>query len=54
MQVTGGNSIEWLDFAFSTENAPLKDDKEFIGLEFIQNEQVHEKWKSFWLQTGNA
>ena len=54
LEVTGGNSIAWLDFAFSKENAPLKDDKELSGLEFIKDAQVQEKWKSFWPQTGNA
>jgi len=54
LKVTGGNSIEWLDFEFSKENVPLKDDKEFLGLEFIKEAQVQEKWKSFWAQTGNS
>lgn len=35
LNVTGGRSIEWLDFDFSKENAPLRDDREFLGLEFI-------------------
>lgn len=54
LKVVGGDSVEWLDFGFSKENEPLKDDKEFLGLEFIQDEQVQEKWKSFWAQTGNS
>jgi hypothetical protein len=54
LKETGGNSIEWFDFGFSKENAPLRDDKELLGLEFIEDEQVREKWKSFWPQTGNA
>ncbi|MCX6831815.1 MAG: hypothetical protein NT028_06710 [candidate division Zixibacteria bacterium] len=54
LNVTGGNSIEWLDFGFSEENAPLRDDKEFLGLEFIEDERVQERWKLFWAQTGNA
>ncbi len=54
LKVTGGNSIEWLDFGFSKRDAPRRDDKEFLGLEFIEDEQVQEKWKSFWPQTGNA
>jgi hypothetical protein len=53
LNVTGGNSIEWLDFDFSPKNVPLKDDKEFIGLEFINDAQVQEKWKLFWAQKGN-
>lgn len=54
LNVTGGNSVEWLDFDFSKENAPLRDDKEFLGLEFIRDEHVQQKWKSFWAQTGNS
>lgn len=51
-EVVGGRDIEWLDFGFSQENAPLQDDREFVGLEFIQDTQ--DRWKSFWPQTGNA
>ena len=40
LEVTGGNSIEWLDFGFSKENVPLKDDKEFLGLEFIKDTNI--------------
>lgn len=54
LKVTGGNSVAWLDFEFSKENAPLRDDKEISGLEFIKDAQVLEKWKLFWPQTGNA
>jgi hypothetical protein len=54
LDVTGGNSIEWLDFGFSKKNAPLRDDKELSGLEFIEDEHVQERWKSFWAQAGNA
>jgi len=52
--VVGGQAVEWLDFAFSPKNAPLQDDRELVGLEFIQDVRVQEKWKSFWPQTGNA
>ena len=54
ISIIGGQDIEWLDFEFSQANAPLKDDREFTGLEFIKDTQVREKWKSFWPQTGNA
>jgi hypothetical protein len=54
LSLTGGISIEWLDFNFSEENAPLRDDRELLGFEFINDTQVQEKWKSFWPQTGNA
>jgi len=53
-EVVGGRDVEWLDFGFSQENVPLRDDREFVGLEFIQDTQVQERWKSFWPQTGNA
>lgn len=53
-EVAGGQRVEWLDFGFSQENAPLRDDREFVGLEFIQDAQVQDKWRSFWPQTGNA
>jgi hypothetical protein len=53
LSLTGGISIEWLDFNFSEENASLCDDRELLGLEFIHDTQVQEKWKSFWPQTGN-
>ena len=41
-RVTGGNSIDWIDFPFSTKNAPLEDDKEYIGIDFIQNDKVQQ------------
>lgn len=53
LEITNGNAINWLDFKFSQENKPLKDDKEFLGLEFIQDNEVQNKWKNFWPQTGN-
>ncbi len=54
MDVMGGQDVEWLDFEFSQENAPLRDDREFVGLEFIPDTTVQKKWKSFWPQTGNS
>jgi hypothetical protein len=54
IRAIGGQSIEWLDSKFSQKRAPLEDDKEFVGLEFIQDAPVQDKWKSFWPQTGNA
>jgi len=54
LKVTGGNTIEWLDFKFSPKIVALKNDREFIGLEFIKDMQVQEKWKSFWAQHGNS
>jgi len=54
LEITGGNSLEWLDIDFSKKNEPLRDDKEFLGVEFSQNANVQESWKSFWPQTGNS
>ncbi|MBN2007060.1 MAG: hypothetical protein JXA21_27160 [Anaerolineae bacterium] len=54
IDVVGAQGVEWLDFNFSPKNAPLQDDKERVGLEFIEDAQIQEKWKSFWPQTGNA
>lgn len=54
IEVVGGRWVEWLDFGFSQKNAPLQDDREFVGLEFIRDAQVQERWKSFWPQTGNV
>uniref|UniRef100_UPI004055A896 hypothetical protein n=1 Tax=Candidatus Electronema sp. TaxID=2698783 RepID=UPI004055A896 len=53
-EAIGGQRVEWLDFKSSPVNEPLKDDREFIGLEFIQDIQVQKKWKEFWPQTGNT
>ena len=54
LQLTGGSSLRWLDFGFSKENAPLRDDQEFLGIEFIPDPEVQNRWKSFWPQTGNS
>jgi len=53
-EVVGGQGVEWLDFCFSQKNAPLQDDSEFVGLKFIEDAQVQDKWRSFWPRTGNA
>ncbi len=54
LKITGGESIQWLDFGFSPENVPLKDDREIVGLEFIESAPVLKTWEAFWPQTGNA
>jgi hypothetical protein len=54
LEITGGKSLEWLDINFSNINKPLKDDKEFIGIEFINDSRVQKNWKLFWPQTGNS
>jgi len=54
MDCIGGQAVEWLDFEFSPKNAPLRDDREFVGLEFIPDAAVQEKWKLFWPQKGDV
>ena len=54
VHIVGGQAVEWLDFPFSSANAPLQDDRELVGLEFIADTQVQAKWKTFWPQKGNA
>ena len=54
LELTGGNSIEWLDFKFANHHVPLKEDREFVGLEFLSDDAVLERWRSFWPQSGNA
>jgi hypothetical protein len=49
-------SIDWLDFNFNA-NADIPD-KEFIGIEFLQNRKDYTKlkqsWKGFWPSPNNA
>jgi hypothetical protein len=54
LKITGGKDISWLDFDFSKHYAHLNNDRELVGLEFIQNPKVREKWSEFWPQTGSS
>ncbi len=54
LDVTGGESISWLDFRFSKKYAYLNDDRELVGIEFIKDRNVKNKWKYFWPQTGTS
>ena len=54
LQLTGGQDITWLDFNFSKVKDATKDDKELIGLEFIDDEEVRRAWQSYWPKSGNA
>jgi len=54
LQLVGGQRLEWLDFNFTKVNDPLRRDRELIGLEFIDNPDVHRQWHAFWPQSGNA
>ena len=54
LKLTGGQDLKWLEFNFSKVNAPLKRDKELVGLEFIDNADVQRKWYAFWPQSGSA
>jgi hypothetical protein len=53
IKVTGGTQIKWLDFQFSSVNQVLHQDREWQGIEFIDNPDVQERWAEFWPQTGN-
>jgi len=50
----GASQIEWLDFPFSSVGGPLRDDREFKGLAFLESEDILAKWSQFWPQSGNA
>jgi hypothetical protein len=52
LKETGGDSIDWLDFDFSKENKPLKDDREHIGVDCIPG--LQSQWAVFWPQSGIA
>ena len=54
LNVTGGDTIEWLDFHFSSRNESLYNDMERYGLDFIDEKDAQFKWKQFWPQTGQA
>ncbi len=49
-----GDKIHWLDFPYTSTNRPLLDDREFVGIEFIDNDVVKTSWKNFWPQTGRT
>jgi len=52
LNITGGENISWLDFRFSKKYAYLNNDREHVGIEFIKDRNVINKWKQFWPQTG--
>ncbi len=54
LNLIGGQQLDWLDFGYSKDNAPLKRDKELVGLEFIDNPDVQRRWYAFWPQSGSA
>jgi len=54
LKITVGEDISWIDFGFSKNSAFLNNDQELVGLEFIQNTQVFQKWREFWPPTGSA
>ena len=53
LKKTGGDQVTWLDFKFSNKNEPLKRDKEWKGVEFL-DKKIQKKWRAWWPQTGNA
>ena len=54
LALTGGQSLDWLDFRFLKPNKSGKHDGEHIGVSFIEDPQVHESWCDFWPQSGNS
>ena len=53
-EALGAESVEWLDFPFAKDGAPLQDDREFRGLEFLSDARILKKWTRFWPQSGNV
>ena len=53
LETTGGSQIEWLDCRFSPTNQLLHLDSEWKGVEFIDQDEVQQKWAYFWPQTGS-
>jgi hypothetical protein len=52
---TGGDNLEWLDFPFSDKSGrPWYGDREWVGLDFIDDTVVQELWSRFWPRHGNA
>jgi hypothetical protein len=54
LKLTGGNSVRWFDFQFSPVRVPLRDDRELVGLEFMDKPHVQDAWREFWPQSGKA
>ena len=54
LELTGGQSLTWLDFRFLKPNKSGKHDGEHIGLSFVKDPQVDESWRAFWPQSGNS
>lgn len=54
LQLTGGEDIHWLDFKFSKVNNPTKNDKELVGLEFIEDIKIKQAWQAYWPKSGNS
>lgn len=54
LEITGGQSVSWLDFGFSSKYVKMNNDRELVGLEFIKDPKVQNRWKQFWPQSGTA
>jgi len=50
LQATGASAISWLDFHF-TQNEPWWDG-ERLGLDFISDNDLLERWRAFWPNSG--
>jgi hypothetical protein len=53
-QKTGKGVISWIDFGFHKTDNLMKFDKELVGLAFIKDQEVRNKWKAFWPAHGNS
>ena len=53
-EVLAAEQVVWLDFPFSAAGGPLQDDREFKGLDFLENASVLRQWAEFWPQSGNT
>ncbi len=54
IEMTGGESIRWLDFGYHQTDDRFNFDKELVGLEFISDPDARGHWKAFWPAHGNS
>jgi hypothetical protein len=54
LKLTGGRRISWIDHLFSRKHQPLENDRELVGVEFIDHQNVEALWQQYWPQSGQA
>lgn len=54
LTLTGGELVRWLDFGYHPTYDRFNYDRELVGLEFIDDQEVREEWKAFWPAHGNS